>query len=261
MSLKDFLLEFKRTLEYSDRDNPEKREPVPKKEPVRETDKKQGAPTEDYEKEQRQQIYGRRIETDPKTETCDKEFYSFRKPIYKDVVVLVIENSSYTRNYKEKILQIANKIVEANKECFFLLVRIGDDKKSYDILGFDKLNKDNIIDNWFTETMSQQCDYLEAIKYIEEYYRKLIIGFELWDEKIKDVKKYSIQNINVIFIGSGNESLDAESKKECMQILKRIKSKSRIKSIKYFCTLDSQTIGVAKLGFPVIGHIETDFYK
>lgn len=261
MSLIDFLWGNKKSWKYDYREEPKKQQTITKREPTKENTQEPEKPIKDYERMQREQIYGRRIETDSSLQTFKGEFYTFKKPIYKDVVVLVIENSVFTREYSEKILQIAKKIIESNKESFFLFIRTGDDKKTYFSLNSDFLEKEKIIDNWFSKINAQECNYLEVMSFIDKYYKSIITGIELQDIHDKESQKYFIQNINIVFIGSGTTTLEKEDKKEFMRLLKSLKNKTTIKSIKYFCVLDSQTINVAKLGFPVIGHIETDFYK
>lgn len=179
----------------------------------------------------------------------------------KDAIVLVIENSIWTREFKNQILQLAKKIIDSNQDCFFLLMRMGDDKKILDVVDYETLEQISPLSDWFTEGSTSDCDYLGILNTLEEFYKSSISFFEYFDTTQQIDKKYLIQDINIVFFGSGNINLDKETKKKCIESLKYLKSRMKIKSIKYFCTLDKQTINPANLGFPVIGHIETDFYK
>ena len=53
---------------------------------------------------------------------------------------------------------------------------------------------------------------------------------------------------------------DPIAKKNISSYLKELKELKAFKGIKYFCIKDSDAIKVAALGFPVIGHIISDFY-
>lgn len=171
----------------------------------------------------------------------------------KDVVIFVIENSPITLGYKNQIIGLVNKITQSNSECFFMMLRVGNEEKFYDVIDYSSLSPKGLFDEFFTDMqMLGKVDYLEALKHIEDFYTSSVVDFEY------QRRKYIVKNINVIFVGSGCTS---SSKEEVAQTIKKLKTIQRTKTIKYFCLEDSQTFNVAKMGIPVIGHIETDFYK
>ena len=77
--------------------------------------------------------------------------------------------------------------------------------------------------------------------------------FKPKDDRIE----YRISEMNAVFIGTGAHT-DLDKARKALNSLLATNS---IKSIKYFCVKDTDTINAALLGFPLIGHIESNFYK
>jgi len=184
-------------------------------------------------------------------------WYRPQKPVVrkekKDAVVFVVEESLSTVNYKKEILWLINKIIESNKECFFVLLCIGTKNKFYDPIDYNSFKVDGILSKILDESQEQSIiDYVEALKHIATFYDDTIFDF-----KYKE-KEYDIEKINIIFIGTGHSDTDNI---ETSKIIKKLKLLPRTKTIKYFCLEDNQTFNAAQLGMPVIGHVITDFYK
>lgn len=181
-------------------------------------------------------------------------------PVYKekkDVIIFVVENTFMVNEYKNEILRLINKIVEDNKECFFLFLRTGNHKQYFEVSDYQSIMKDNLLENLLISA-EEDCavDYLDVLKHIDSFLSTCIMGIFEYNHK-----KYDIQNNSIIFMGTGDCHHEEYSKKESMRLIKRINSRIKVKTIKYFCMEDSQTLKAATLGFPVIGHIVTDFYK
>lgn len=174
----------------------------------------------------------------------------------KDVVIIVVDNVSEVYEYQKEVVGLVNKITQSNKDSFFMVLRLGNDKKFFDVLNYEKLETEKVLDNLLTESKTEvDVDYLEALKHIEAFYNGTVFDFEYND------KKYDIKNIRILFVGTAQPVSDDKVKKDISKTLKELKQMGRIKAIKYFCMEDKQTFNAAKIGMPVIGHIQTDFYK
>lgn len=186
-------------------------------------------------------------------------FGSVFTPIYKakkDVIVFAIDNTSKVAEHKNEILNLVNKIVQDNEKCFFMFLRMCNHKKYFDILNYEAYQKEEILKALFVEGEEENAkvDYSDALKHINEFLISSIVDFEL------DGKKYELQNVRIIFIGAGTNEYAEDAKKETLECIKKITRRDKVKALKYFCMEDNQTINVAALGFPVIGHMVTDFY-
>ena len=175
----------------------------------------------------------------------------------KDVIIFAIENTPMVVEHKDKILNLIKKIANDNEKCFFMFLRMGNNKKYFDILNYESIQKDNIFDTLFIGDDEEKAnvDYQEVLKHINDFLISTIVDLEYKN------KKYEIQNYNIIFIGTGEYEDVEVTKSESLNLMKRITSRSKVKTVKYFCINDNQTINVAALGFSVIGHIVTDFYQ
>lgn len=178
-----------------------------------------------------------------------------KKKEKKDIIIFAVENSSKTDSYKDEIKKLIQKIVESNKENFFVMLKIGNGKKFYEPLDYECFNVSDILNDLFSPSEPVFADYLEVLDYIEYLYTQFTFKFENKD------KKYEIQNISIVFFGSGKNTLQGESLRQAKNVIRRLKIRTKIKTFKYFCMEDRGTLEVAKLGFPVIGHISTNFYN
>ena len=176
----------------------------------------------------------------------------------KDVVILVLENTPIVNNYKSELYSLVTRIVESNKDSLFLFLKIGSDKKFYDVIDYSSIKDEKTLDNLLSLSESYECkiDLLEALNHIKNFLENEHISAEGFEYKWR---KYDIQNNSIVFIGTATFDLEENSKKEMIKVLSSIKLKA--KKIKYFCMEDNQTAQAAMLGFPIIGHIESDFYK
>lgn len=176
----------------------------------------------------------------------------------KDVIIFAVENSSMVNQYKNEIGKILAKIAKDNDSCLFLFLRVGNNKKYFNIMDYDKMKEEKTIESLFEscEDEASEVDYLDVLKHMDNFLSPL----QLLDLEYKD-KKYDIQNKSIIFFGTGSYNLSEQDEDEVRRLMKRIKLRNSMRTIRYFCMKDSQTINVAALGFPVIGHIVADFYK
>lgn len=173
----------------------------------------------------------------------------------KDVIVFVIEDSIYTSSYAKNIEAIVKRIVDSNKSSFFMMLKVGNDKQFFEPSDYESLIKDNMITRLFNEGHDFLVDYVETLEHITKFCKDTVVEYEYKGTK------YDIQNISVIFIGSGKTNAGSETIEKVSKLVADIKNNKKTKTIKYFCMTDRQSIGVAKLGFPVIGHIDNDFYS
>ena len=185
------------------------------------------------------------------------------KPVYKEkknIIVFVVENTSKVNNYKAQILSLINKISNDNDSALFLFLKAGNNKKFYNVLDLKTIDEDKIIDSLLSveNDSCDEVDYVEVLKHINDFLVSLTVN--LGELEYKE-KKYDVQNISIIFIGTSDYYGDDESKVEISRLIRTIKVNKKTKTIKYFCMEDKETINAAMLGFPVVGHIVSDFYK
>lgn len=175
----------------------------------------------------------------------------------KDVIIFVIENTAMVNEYKNEILNLINKIVEGNKQSLFLFLRIGNSKKYFELMDYEVFTEESILKSLFTEDgiNKTEVDYIGVLEHIHAFMLSCICSF-----KYKEIE-YDLQSNNIIFVGAAECEYEESSKKEVFRLIKRIITRPKVKTVKYFCMEDNQTINAAALGFPVIGHIVTDFYK
>lgn len=189
--------------------------------------------------------------------------YIFSKPLYrekKNIITFVVENTEIVNSHKNEILRLVKKIVNDNSTDLFLFLRVGNDQKFFDVLDSEKVVENKIIEDLFTENGNNECkiDFSKALKHIDEFLK--LLRAELGILECNE-KKYDIQNLSMIFIGTAEYDINSDSKKEITNLLNSIRTNRKIKTIKYFCMEDKETINAAMLGFPVVGHIVSDFYK
>jgi len=174
----------------------------------------------------------------------------------KDVVIFVVEDTSMVNDNKNTILKLISKIIDGNKEDLFLFISLSDINSYFELMDYKMFTDEHIIDTIILDSckeVSKQA-YLDAVKYIEKF-----LVSQHFDFKYRD-KEYEVQNNNIIFIGTGEFNCDETTKEELLTLIKKVKTKSKVKAIKYFCIKDNQVVNTAAMGFPVIGHIVTDFY-
>ena len=189
--------------------------------------------------------------------------FVFSRPIYrekKSIIIFAIENTAKVRDHKNEILRLTKKIVQDNSTSLFLFLRVGNNKKFFDILDSEEFEKEKIVDNLFLEdgTNETKVDFAEVLNHIDKFLSSLRAELGIYEYK---EKKYDIENSSIIFVGTADYDGDNDSKKEILNLMSSIRANKKIKTIKYFCMEDKETINAAMLGFPVVGHIVSDFYK
>ena len=183
----------------------------------------------------------------------------YYKPVEKqNVIIFVLENRHEVSARKNEIIGLLKRIVDKNNTSLFWFLKLGNDEEFYDILDYSDINKKEILENMLSaqDKNEAKVDMEKALTTINDFFHALTL--KLGNFEFKE-KKYDIQNISIIFIGTAD--YDLKSKKEIIHKFRLIKKFGRIKTIKYFCMEDKETVNAAMLGFPVIGHIESDFYK
>ncbi len=191
-----------------------------------------------------------------------EEYYRYNspRPVYrekKNIIIFAIENTSITKEHKNQILKIVEKIAKENQQALFMFLRIGNDKKYFNVVDYASFEKNKIIENLITseEKEDENVDYTDVLNHINEFLVSTVINIDYKD------KRYETSNNSIIFIGTGKCQQTEHAKIYGLSLITKICSKIKVKTLKYFCMEDYQTIDVATLGFPIIGHIVTDFYK
>lgn len=181
----------------------------------------------------------------------------------KNVIIFAFENSDKVNSHKAEILQLVKKIVQDNASALFLFMRLGKNKRFFGIMNSETIDKGKIIDDLlFVDKVEEDKDkddkvnYKEALNHINDFLDLVKFGALEYKEK-----KYDIPSVRTIFVGTAEYGGDADSKAEISKLIGSIKASKKAKILKYFCMEDKETINAARLGFPVIGHIVSDFYK
>ena len=213
--------------------------------------------------------------TTPELKPLDKDSWpqqsarSFEKPIIpawpkytrplpsKDVFAFVVENSNDVAKYKDLIVSILNNIVKNKTNAIFVFVRVGNGKKSFVPMDYNELTEQKIISSLFSENEPvEQVNLAPALYYI----RNIIKVFNDNEFSFKN-QKYKLNSFSVICVGSSS-FIDSEYvRKTVTTCIKEITEMPKLKTFKYFCLKDSDSIKLASLGFPVIGHIVSNFYS
>ena len=175
------------------------------------------------------------------------------KPSYakRPVAIIVVEASPETNAYCENITKIVNKIISDNPDAYFKLIRIGNASTSYVLCDHDKLKSVDISRTILSlKDAPYKFDLSWALKLIDSFVKEYITGQKVIDQK------NVINDARVIFIGTGRSDTTDVS-----VFLKPLCASVEIKSVKYFCMKDEDAIMAAAHGFPVIGHIDANFYS
>lgn len=204
--------------------------------------------------------------TDKKPDAADEDiksaFYGHLKKHVirpkKNVIIFGVENSFKVIEYRETVSKIISKIMDENKDSIFSVFRMGYLPKYFGLLPYDMLQKSGVKERLlkgFEESDKKTNIYevLKYIKYIINSHKTAINSVEIAEQT------YEITGYNIVFIGTAN--FENTTNELSSEILKELKSDEKIKSIKYFCIDDKNTINAAAIGFPIIGHIESNFYK
>lgn len=183
-----------------------------------------------------------------------------RPPIYenRNIVILAIENSSSVNEYQNKVLSVINKIITDNKSDLFMFFKLTKNSSHCDLMSYEELKSSNVLSALFdTETAVDFVNLSEVMKQIYTFISEQIESSIVTHNS----KKYKVQNIRILFVGTGLMDEEEQGIASTIHFLNCLKCNSLTKSIKYFCIKDIDAINIAKMGFPIIGHLESNFYK
>lgn len=187
--------------------------------------------------------------------TCNNYSYWLNK---KTVIFFVIEDTVEVKEYANQIKAIIKRIVKENDLALFSFMNTSGNSIKVDLLSASLIERDKPVETILnsddkTENSVKLIKPLRNIAYFLEYVKKSF-------GKIKRGKsEFYVEKCKIIFIGTGKYEIDLQH--DLAELIKFINNQALVKTMKYFCMKDTQTIDAAKLGFPVIGHIEYDFYK
>ncbi len=176
----------------------------------------------------------------------------------KKVIFIIIENSEKSKVYKNELQRIITKLVESNREELFCLIKIGKGSKNFGVCDYMKIKNTRIIEGLFSDfDFRGNISFSSAISFIHETIKELERNSFVFKY---EQKKFKIAKGDFVVIGTDALTISREQKVHIRNAIKEIKNSTFMKSIKYFCIHDSEVVLAASLGFPLIGHIVTDFY-
>lgn len=175
----------------------------------------------------------------------------------KEVFAFVLENSTETLKHKERIINIITQTVEKKKDAIFLFVKVGSDKKPFIPMDYTTVIEKNIISSLITESTDIEVPNLASALFY------LVNNLNVFSSNTFSFGKvkYKLGNCSIVCIGTGACVQSEESLKIISSCISKLQNVSKLKAFKYFCIKDSDAIRVSALGFPVIGHIISDFYE
>ena len=214
-----------------------------------------------------QTVQNRQGKLPPVTPAYQKTIFTPPVVHSKDVIVFIIENSNEINKYKDAFLKIVNNIVEKKKTSLFLFLQIGNGKSFLELMDYGDVTTQQVMSKLFEDTPCEVQDFFEiissksftlasALHYVNDTFKSKLCPHFMFK-----ATKCSVTTFNVICIGAGADGQDYADKKLIASCVKDIKALKSLKGLKYFCIKDTDAIKVAALGFPVIGHIVSDFYK
>lgn len=188
---------------------------------------------------------------------------SVPKPVSKIVyektgaIIFVVENTINTITYREEIMRLVNKIIEDNTTSMFMFMKLASESNFSKLLCYDEINTTGFPNTLLSENdvITTTCNLDDVLISINKFVKDTA-GFK----SLVDIgeKRYILSDMRIIFIGTGEQlsCTDVSS-----NILHTLCSNKNVKTIKFFCMKDVNAIHIAAMGFPVIGHIESNFYK
>ncbi len=188
----------------------------------------------------------------------DSEKLSKPQPFFekRGIIILVVENTPKVNSYRNEVLRLANKIIEDNKSEFFLFLKNGSEGEFFNTLSYDELKSEGFPERLlFSNNCSQFVNLSSSFIHIYNFIKKYLGSYKLVPH---NGKSYTIDNARIIFIGTGIDDTNADYSRRLLRLMRDNKC---VKTIKYFCIKDEDAINAAKIGFPIIGHIESNFYK
>lgn len=173
----------------------------------------------------------------------------------KDVLAFVIENSNDTFKQKESIINIISQTVEKKKDAIFLFVKVGNGQIPFSPMDYDTVKKKDIFSSLITETVENELPNLASALFYLVNNLKVFAADTFSFAKTK----YKLGNCSIVCIGTGACVQNEDTIKIVSSCISKLQNISKLKAFKYFCIKDSDAIRVSALGFPVIGHILSDF--
>ena len=175
----------------------------------------------------------------------------------RDVFAFVVENSNDTFKQKEKIINIISQTVEKKKDAIFLFVRAGNEQTAFSPMDYNSVKVKNIISSLITTSNDNKAPNLaSALFYIVNN-----LNIFSADTFSFGKTKYKLGNCSIVCIGTGACIQTEDSSQITSSCISKLQNMSKLKAFKYFCIKDSDAIRVSAMGFPVIGHIISDFYE
>lgn len=175
----------------------------------------------------------------------------------KEVFAFIVENSEATFGRRENIINIISQIVERKKDAIFLFVRVGNNQKTFLPMDYSCVKTKNVIDSLVTESETDELPSLASAL----FYLSNNLNVFANDTFSFNMTKYKLSSCSIVCVGTGSYSFAEDSHRIVASCITKLQSISKLKTFKYFCIKDSDAIRVASLGFPVIGHIISDFYE
>lgn len=178
----------------------------------------------------------------------------------RNIIVLAVENTKSVNEYNADVLRLINKLIETNKTELFMFLRYGNDQCFFELMDYNSLKEQKLPDCLLVapECKTEQVKLSEALQHILTFVKTFDKPFKVIEYKNK---KYELFNTSIIFIGSGKSDNAEADIIKTTEFLRTLHSNDNINTIKYFCIKDEDTINAALVGFPIIGHIEANFYK
>jgi len=175
----------------------------------------------------------------------------------KDVFAFIVENSKDTFNQKQRIIDIVSQIVESKKDAIFLFVKVGTDQTPFSPMDYNSVKEKNIVSSLISESQENTLPNLASALFY------LVNNLNVFssDTFTFSKKKYKLGNCSIVCIGTGSCIQNEDSLRIVSSCISKLQKISKLKTFKYFCIADSDAINVSALGFPVIGHIISDFYE
>lgn len=175
----------------------------------------------------------------------------------KEVFAFVVENSKETLKYKKNITNIISQTLERKKDAIFIFVRVGNEQKPFNPMNYIAIKENGVVDSLIYESEDDELPNLaSALFYLCNNLNVFASGNFSFNRT-----KYTLGNCSIVCIGTGECVENKDSSKIISSCIAKLKNMSKLKTFKYFCIKDFDAIKVSSLGFPVIGHIISDYYE
>lgn len=175
----------------------------------------------------------------------------------KEVFAFLVENSSDTLAQKESIINIISQTVESKKDAIFLFVKVGNDKTPFSPMDYKAVKEKDIISSLITKSETDELPNLASAL----FYLVNNLNVFAADSFSFAKTKYKLGTCSIVCIGTGACIQNENSSEIISSCISKLQKISKLKAFKYFCIKDSDAIRVSALGFPVIGHMVSNFYE